>query len=385
MGHERMASVPMRIDALDDDVAPRVGANDRGAAPSVGPSPVGFYGKLVTHGDFVSRRVSDTFISTWDAWLQECIAASRSVLLDRWLDIYLTSPVWRFACAPGACGEHGVAGVLAPSVDKVGRCFPLTIVTELPADWHPLDAASALQPFFDSAEQLIIETVAADRLHFDEFDAAVERLEAELAPLAQGRELVLDPSAAALFADAGGGPWHLPLGSASQLDAAVRQAVSHRLATVYDPLVVWWTAGSDVVEPSCVMSSGLPLSENFAALMDGRWREQGWNVVPAHAELPPTAGDTLVEEPVPPRFRSAAATHVGRVRQMNQDSYLERPDVGLWVVADGVGGHQDGDVASRMVCDALAALMPDASFEELIEGAAKRLNDVNDHLIRAGA
>lgn len=57
-----------------------------------------------------------------------------------------------------------------------------------------------------------------------------------------------------------------------------------------------------------------------------------------------------------PRWRSGAASDRGPVRAMNQDAYLDRPDVGLWVVADGMGGHRDGARASRAIVEALALL-----------------------------
>jgi type VI secretion system protein ImpM len=71
--------------------------NDTHAAshPGLRVMEVGLYGKLPSHGDFLRRRTSDTFVDRWDAWLQRCMAASQSVLGERWLDVYLSSPAWR--------------------------------------------------------------------------------------------------------------------------------------------------------------------------------------------------------------------------------------------------------------------------------------------------
>src|SRR6185295_12917123 len=121
---------------------------------------VGLYGKLPSHGDFLRRRVSDAFVRVWDEWLQECIAASRSALGERWLDVYLTSPVWRFGADAGAFGPVPVVGLMAPSVDRVGRYFYLTLVAELPEGVNLLAAVAEAGSFFESAEQLVVETLA---------------------------------------------------------------------------------------------------------------------------------------------------------------------------------------------------------------------------------
>ena len=89
---------------------------------------VGFFGKLPSHGDFLRRRTSDAFVGVWDSWLQACITTSRQALGERWLDVYLTSPAWRFVCAPGACGPAPILGTMVPSVYRVGRSFPFPLV-----------------------------------------------------------------------------------------------------------------------------------------------------------------------------------------------------------------------------------------------------------------
>ena len=91
----------------------------------------GVYGKLASRGDFVSRGLPHSFIQPWDAWLAAGLLASQEQLGAQWLDAYLVSPLWRFALAPDVCGPTAVVGVLMPSIDRVGRYFPLTIAQTL--------------------------------------------------------------------------------------------------------------------------------------------------------------------------------------------------------------------------------------------------------------
>jgi serine/threonine protein phosphatase PrpC len=79
-------------------------------------------------------------------------------------------------------------------------------------------------------------------------------------------------------------------------------------------------------------------------------------------------------------WRSAGKSHVGAVRTLNEDAFLDRPDQGIWAVADGMGGHEAGDKASISVVTALAMVSEASSLSKLIGDAKVRLGTVNDVL-----
>jgi serine/threonine protein phosphatase PrpC len=93
--------------------------------------------------------------------------------------------------------------------------------------------------------------------------------------------------------------------------------------------------------------------------------------------------DTLVEEDIHPAFVSAGMTDTGRVRASNQDAFVDQGATCLWAIADGMGGHRDGDVASRMVCEALQTFVPHGSLEERADDLRQRMSEVNAALYAA--
>ena len=76
-------------------------------------------------------------------------------------------------------------------------------------------------------------------------------------------------------------------------------------------------------------------------------------------------------------YRSAAYSHVGLVRQINEDAYLERPEAGLWVVADGMGGHAAGDYVSSLIVDSLRNLSASDSLNDYQQVLRRTLSQVN--------
>lgn len=77
---------------------------------------------------------------------------------------------------------------------------------------------------------------------------------------------------------------------------------------------------------------------------------------------------------------STAMTHQGAVRPRNEDALLNRPDLGLWAVADGAGGHGAGDVASRAIVEALASIPPGLTAAELLAQLRLRIAAVHRQL-----
>ena len=78
---------------------------------------------------------------------------------------------------------------------------------------------------------------------------------------------------------------------------------------------------------------------------------------------------------------SYGKTDVGKARKLNEDSMLVRPDVGMWAVADGMGGHEAGDVASQMVVSTLNEIQLGSSLEKYINDIEDALVNVNKKLI----
>ena len=83
-------------------------------------------------------------------------------------------------------------------------------------------------------------------------------------------------------------------------------------------------------------------------------------------------------------WQSHALTHPGKVRPYNEDAFLSLPGTGIWAVADGMGGHEAGDVASSQVVEALANVGYHATLSDLITSCRAQLMQVNAALYDAG-
>jgi len=119
---------------------------------------VGVFGKLPARRDFVQNGLPNGLMALIDPWLQKAVAESRRALGEGWLDAYLAAPIWRFWLGAGVAGQT-VLGALMPSVDGVGRYFPLCLVGvwDRPVSPPELNEQTA---WFEAAEALMLDQLA---------------------------------------------------------------------------------------------------------------------------------------------------------------------------------------------------------------------------------
>ena len=85
------------------------------------------------------------------------------------------------------------------------------------------------------------------------------------------------------------------------------------------------------------------------------------------------------------KWSSAGRSHVGMVRAINEDACLVMPEIGLWVVADGMGGHEAGDIASQMVIETLQETPPPRGWPDFLDSVRQGLRKVNQRLRQESA
>ena len=238
-----------------------------------------FYGKLPAKGDFLARNLPRDFIDTWDNWLQAGMHESREALGEQWLESYLTSPLWRFVLPAGACGQAAYAGVLMPSMDKVGRYFPIAVLRPLPDHVVPVAAALRNAAWFESVETRLLDALDEEALDIEAFDQSIQSFEFD--EDSPGTRL----GGRVATRLQGGTELDLALQLLGVSDAAVRDASSG--------LAFWWGSGSEKVAPSLLWSAGLPAPSCYTAMLCGAWSSYGWQDQAGTAA--PAGADTLAQ------------------------------------------------------------------------------------------
>jgi type VI secretion system protein ImpM len=234
---------------------------------------LGFYGKIPSIGDFVSRHLPRTFVEPWDQWLQDSISTSREQLGNHWLDAYLTGPIWRFALSSGVCGENAWIGLVMPSVDNVGRYFPFTLATPVDDALKLLPIADNEEPWFSQAELIALSALDQNN-DLASLNQKINHLGVPgyftVSSSAQQNEVTRPELASRQN-------WRIAMTNSEAVSANFNSLMEEFLRQRFPDISLWWTNGSEQVEPSILVCNSLPPAQGFSALLTANWEHWGWD------------------------------------------------------------------------------------------------------------
>ena len=215
----------------------------------------GMFGKLPSRRDFVSYNMPRPFLDHWEEWLQAGVAASKHALGSRWQELFLTAPIWRFWLGSKVYGT-AVSGALMPSVDGIGRYFPLTLCACEPAEQQLLPPPSGqLDAWHQTCEDFLL-CMLDD--HLDEEPAILlERV--PFAPVAERFSLL--PQAGRMLVWSGG--------DGGSLASAFRSLQIMNDEEMHGGRSYWWTQGGAAHPPQLLAMNGRADANLMASLLTG--------------------------------------------------------------------------------------------------------------------
>lgn len=235
---------------------------------------LGYYGKVPTHGDFVGKGLPRSFREPWDTWVQMIMSTSRQQMGEAWIQHYLTCPLYRFALSSGICGEQAWLGVIIPSVDQVGRYYPMTLCRSLSGTSNLLDAMPKHTAWFEQAEELVMSCL--------EDDFSLETFEQQQRDMVQtlNRQQVDDQdeptSLQRSFQKYPGAAWRTGFSDLNNLHQVFPALLDVLLQDFCCAYSLWWTQGAENNSPSLMLAKGLPPFTGAVAMLDGNWSRWGW-------------------------------------------------------------------------------------------------------------
>jgi type VI secretion system protein ImpM len=216
---------------------------------------VGYFGKMPKSGDFVSRNIDAEVKEGFDRWLQDSMSESRSQMKEAWLSAFLTAPVWRFLLLDQFGDGRTVLGVMIPSVDKVGRYFPLAVLVELTEITLSQETMIACDMILHEFEDLLLG-VLSEELDQDFFDYQIGL-------------------AARKYLDK---PFQAP-GELSENRFHKSEGLTQQLGSMHNEGgSIWWSEGSDSRDADLLLYRGMPRSTVFASFLrnPNHFRDLEW-------------------------------------------------------------------------------------------------------------
>ncbi|AYM84311.1 type VI secretion system-associated protein TagF [Agrobacterium radiobacter] len=308
---------------------------------------IGFFGKVPSHGDFISDGLERELIGTFDDWMRSGLHACADTFAGRWSEIFASSPPIRFIIESGIWGNSAYAGVLVPSADRVGRKYPLAIVAQL-NNFRKHPRTLYLDDTWFMAAEALAETSMTGDFDMSRFNASVKKLRPP-----KPRE-----------------------------EDDTQEMVRNRV-----PTSLWWHIDPISRRARGLKFDGKPKASDFLRLfsdMTGKGDEDG--SAPAQAPESVKQKTPPIISPAPSTGQPAPviysyATHPGTRLSLNADSLFVSQTPTLFAIADGQGDTHSAAEAARLVTNILAET-PDAETPEVMAQQIRgKLGTVNSLLL----
>jgi type VI secretion system protein ImpM len=207
----------------------------------------GFFGKLPCRADFLKQRLPATFIGVWDAWVRQVYLGTDDKAGDQaWVDRYLVSPLWRFYWSAGVCGDSVWLGAFMPSVDSVGRCYPMVVAADLPNAINPFEVIAGARPWYRSIEEIMVSALEEDADPAD-FDQLVKH-----------QQLQVPAQASVPRVEAHGSGWSFAMPCEGPEQAWFFAVVARVAHDAHSGYTLWWVDHSTVAGSNGLFYLGLP-------------------------------------------------------------------------------------------------------------------------------
>lgn len=214
----------------------------------------GIFGKLPAKRDFISYNIPRPFLNAWESWLQAAIAESRHAMGDKWTGIFLTQPILHFWFGPGVFGQ-AAAGAIMPSVDGVGRYFPLSICAVETGDgWPAPPDAGVLDNWLAACDTALLDQLEDGA----EFEASrfLDRVG-------------LPPAIVPTPERQGEDPAHIWSAGSGTLQPAFAALYASDCVSLNSRRGIWWTSGSDSRPAQLITTQGPPQPSLWITFMTG--------------------------------------------------------------------------------------------------------------------
>ncbi|NTF33716.1 type VI secretion system-associated protein TagF [Rhizobium skierniewicense] len=314
---------------------------------------IGFFGKIPSHGDFISEGLDRELISAIDGWLRAGMHACADVFVDRWSAVFSTFPPIRFIIERGVWGRHAYTGVLMPSRDRVGRKYPLVILAQL-GDFKDHPKALYLDETWFMAAEALAETSLTADFDMARFTMSVKRLR-----MPKPRE---DDDT-------------LPAPTSGQ------------------PTSLWWHIDPESRRPRGIKIDGRPATTDFVRLFRTSAPEENTAAAKTEPDLSSMSqGPTIVpqsavaQEPKPRQTPAldivySYATHPGTRLSVNADALFVSKSPTLFAIADGIGDGNPAVEAARLTTNALTDVADSDHADSTAQDIKGKLGTVNSLLL----